>query len=122
MNVKNFISDELKNKIINGKILTEQEISLFFRYVIYKVNVILSYKNIINSNLSKEYAALCSEILFSYNLEAEKKELNNHYFCVVKINNYKYLCDLSEEKYKYIKLSNDVYQEYILYIKERYDE
>lgn len=122
MDRENFISNELKNKIINNIKLTDEEINKFFRYVIYKVHKIIEYKETIDNNLSKEYTALYSEILFSHNLETIKREINNHYFCIVILNKDYYLCDLCQEKYKYIKLNDDIYKEYISYIKENYNE
>ena len=122
MTKENFISNELKNKIINRQSLTEKEIDEFFHYVIYKVKKIITYKEQINPNLSKEYTALTSEILFSHNLETDKREINNHYFCIVNINNETYLFDLCESDYQYKKLTKEIYRKYINYIKEKYHE
>ena len=116
----NYLEKELKKKIIYKEYLTEEEISLFFDYVIYKVNKIITYKDKLDNNISKEYTALFSEVCYSYNLDTEKLNINNHYYCLVYINNNKYLCDLSEEKYKCIKVNKEDIKQYINYIKEKY--
>jgi len=122
MNKENYISNDLKNKIINNENLTEEEIKEFFNYVIYKVKIINTYKKKLDSNISKEYTGLYSEILYSHNLYTKVSEINNHYYCIVNINNDKYLCDLCEEKYKYLKLNSIIYEEYKEYIKNKYQD
>ncbi len=118
----NFISNELKTKIINGQILTKEELELFFNYVTYKAKMITTYKPKLDDNISKELTALFSEICFSHNLDTIKKNINNHYFCIVTINNNDYLCDMTEPKYSHVLLNKEVYNNYLKYIKEKYDE
>lgn len=116
------ISKELKEKIINQESLTKEELEEFFKYVIYKVNMITTYKEKLNENLSKEYTALCSEVMFSHNIDSKKLEINNHYFCIAHISHNDYLCDLTETNYQYRLLTDDVYNQYVAYIKEKYHE
>lgn len=118
----NFIPKELKNKIINHQTLTKKEIDTFFEYIIYKVKIMMTYKEKRDENLSKEYTALSSEILASHNIEASKRKIGNHYFCIIHLNNDDYLLDLCEKEHQYRKLTNETYQLFVADIKEKYHE
>jgi len=116
MKNESFISNELKNKIILKETLTNEEIDIFFKYVKYKIQKIMNYRNRVDENLSKEYTALGIEILFSHNLEAKPKFINNHFYCTLQLNDKKYLCDFIDEKYNYLLLTKETQEEYEKYI------
>ena len=109
------ISNELKQKIINNEILTSGEIDNFFKYVTFKSEIITGYMKEIN-NYSR--LSLCNEIFWSYNLESTLNNINNHYFCIVSINNTTYIYDYN---YKCFGLENIMNNSYIEY-KDNYQE
>lgn len=110
------VSNKLKKKIINGDVLSNDEIELFLKYVINKT------KDIIDHAYNGNYyipMALFVEICYAYNLVSEPYIVNNCYYNIIVIGGEKYLIDLDFNSDKIPKLRNN---KYIKYTKDIYDK
>lgn len=113
------VSNKLKNKVIRHDDITDDEISLFFRYLINKTMVITN-NMYYRKNFNPMY--LFDEICYSYNLKTKLFVRDDGYiYVIVDINNKKYLVDINFydkniedlSVNKYIEYTDDNMEEYL---------
>lgn len=116
MNVIN-VSNELKNKVIKNRELTEEECELFLKYMITKTKLITDH---MYNRENYNYMYLFFEVCYSYNLICEPYNEYKNLYSILKISNKKYLVDMnfnsdkipSLKENKYIEYSEDMYEYY----------
>lgn len=121
------ISNNLKNKVINNKSLTEEETNSFLKFIIHKAIIITNH---MYNTINYLPIYLFHEICYSYNLKAILTKNKDSYHSIITLNNKKYLVDLNfnnnKIKYlkdnKYIEYKNEVYDLYLKITGDDYHE
>lgn len=103
------ISNNLKQKVIAHRQLTEEEIDKFLNYIIHK-SIVITNHMYNNKNYSSMF--LLYEICHAYNLTLNPYNKENKYYAIINISNKDYLIDINFNNNKIKKLAENKYIEY----------
>ena len=111
------VSMDLKRRVINHEIVTDEEADSFLNYTIKKSISIVSH---MYNTINYKPLFLLKEIYYSYNLVDEAFMDDSARYIILSFNNKKYLIDLdfdSDEikdlkKYKYVLYSDSLFSKY----------